>query len=499
MKSKVIKKIVKILLYFCGALLLLFVSLYYAFRSPAVQTWASNRAGGYFSNEWGTTIRVEGVDIEFWKKIVLEGVYVEDQHHDTLLYAKKLKLDIGTFNRASQNIFINDIILQNATVKMRNYKSDSVINFRFLVDAFSSKNTSPASGKKWKIGIGGIALDNIRYAYRDERDTVRMKAINFSDILTNNVSANISNIKFDADTIHCIIKNLSLREKSGFLLREFDAQASVSPVMIKCDELKILSNNSRIIANIIFKFRAFESFIHFNDSVTMKARFNSSNIEMADIAYFTDVLLGIKKKVFLNGDASGKVSDLKGKNILLVIGNGDETSFMGDVSISGLPDINKTYMSFDAKELRTSKMGIEAIPLPPYNEPHFISVPENISLFGMIKFKGNFSGFYNDFVAYGNFNSALGEISTDISLKTDTLGDNAIYGGKFSCTNFNIGKYFSSEKYFGRITMNVNLEGKGLKKENANVTMEGTANDFECNGYNYKKHKCEGKICKKYF
>ena len=200
MKSKVIKKILRILLYFIGALLLLFLTFYFAFRSPGFQTWASNRIAGYFSSQWGTTVRVEGVDIEFWKKIVLEGVYVEDQHRDTLLYAEKLKLDIATFDRDSQNVFISDVILQNATVKLKHYKNDSAFNFQFIADQFSSKDTTHTKKAKWDIGIGGITLDNIRFAYKIERDTSHVKGINFSDLLANSVSAKISDIKFDADT-----------------------------------------------------------------------------------------------------------------------------------------------------------------------------------------------------------------------------------------------------------------------------------------------------------
>src|SRR3990172_4477743 len=229
----------------------------------------------------------------------------------------------------------------------------------------------------------------------------------------------------------------------------------------------------------------------------MKGQISSSNIEMADIAYFTDELYGISKRVFLNGDVSGTVSDLKGKNILLVIG--DETSFMGDFSITGLPDINQTFMSFDAEEFRTSKKGIENIPLPPFNEQYSIVLPENINLLGIMKFKGNFSWFYNDFVAYGKFNTALGNISTDISLKEDTANGKQSYHGKFSCINFNLGKFFASEKYIGTITMNVNVDGKGLKKEDANVSMDGKVNSFECNGYNYQNIDVKGKFAKNIF
>ncbi|MBI4931990.1 MAG: translocation/assembly module TamB domain-containing protein [Bacteroidetes bacterium] len=497
MVSKGIKKGFRILLYILAVLIVLPVSAYFSLQSPGVQTWLTNRIAGYFSNKWGTVVRIDGVDIEFFTKLVLKGVYVEDLHKDTLLYAEKLKADIGIFDRDSSTVFISDLILQNATVKLKKYNGDSVHNFQFIVDEFTSKDTTlPTDSTKWHIGIGGLTLDDIRFAYKIESDTSHLKGINFSDVLVSSVIGKVSDIKFDDDTIRCVVENFSLLEKSGFLLKEFYAKASVSPVDLKVDEFKAFTNNSQVIASIFFKYKTYDDFNDFVNKVKMKAQFKSSNIEMADIAYFSDELYGIKRRVFLNGDVSGKVSDLKGKNILLVIG--DETSFMGNFDMTGLPDINQTFMSFDAKELRTSKKGIEQIPLPPFNENNSIVLPDNISLFGIIKFKGNFSGFYNDFVSYGKFNTALGQISTDISLKQDTSGKTS-YRGKFATKDFNLGKFFDSEKYIGNITMNVNLEGKGLKKTEANLLVEGNVNSLEANGYTYQNINLKGKFARNIF
>ena len=495
--ARKVKKGFRILLYILAVLIVLPVSAYFSLQSPSVQTWLTNRIAGYFSSKWGTEVRISGVDIEFFTKLVLEGVYVEDQHKDTLLYAEKLKADIGLFNRDSSKIFVSDVILQDAVVKIKKYNGESTLNFQFIIDEFASVDTTPSTDSTaWNIGIGGITLENIRFAYKIESDTSCMKGINFSDMLASSVSGKISDIKFDEDTTRCIIERLSLSEKSGFVLKEFYAKASVSSVDMKLDEMKIFSNSSQIIANISFKYKTYDDFNHFIDNVKMKAQFRSSNIEMADVAYFSDQLFGIKKKIFLNGDISGKISDLKGKNILLVIGN--ETSFMGNFDMTGLPDIGQTFMSFDAKELRTSKKGIEEIPLPPFNEAHSIELPPNVSLFGMIKFKGNFSGFINDFVSYGKFNTALGQISTDISMKQDTAGK-TFYHGKFSTRDFNLGRFFESEKYVGKITMNVNLDGKGLKKTEANLLAEGNIISLEANGYNYQNIDLKGKLSRNVF
>lgn len=497
-KSKIIKKAFRFFLWLTSITVFICMVLYLAFLSPAFQTWAVNRIGRYFSDKWNTVVRVEGVDIELWKKIVLEGVYVEDLHHDTLLYAQKIKLDIGTFDADSQKIYIRDVILKNTVINLKQYWGESELNLQFIIDKFSSTDTVPSSDTtQWNIAVGGITLDNIHCTYRIEEDTSSTKAIHFSDVVVTSVIGSIKNITFDADTIHAYIENISLDEKSGFRLREFQTDVSISPSHLKLNRAKISTNNSHITANFLFKYQSYEDFNDFVNKVKIKAQFNSSNIEMADIAYFTEELYGIKKRVFLNGDINGKVSDLKGKNILLVIG--DETSFRGNFTMTGLPDINQTYMSFDAKEFRTSKKGIEEIPMPPFHQNRGIELPENISLFGVIKFKGNFSGFYNDFVAYGNFNTSLGNISTDISMKEDTLLKIFRYKGKFTCTDFNIGKFFESEPYVGKVSMSVNIDGRGLAKEKANVIVEGNASNLQVNGYLYSNIEVKGRFAKNVF
>ncbi|MBK7855982.1 MAG: hypothetical protein IPJ79_14860 [Bacteroidetes bacterium] len=64
-------------------------------KVPSVQTFTVNRITYYLSSELKTKVEIESVNIEFLKKIVVNGIYIEDQKHDTLLYAQALKADIG--------------------------------------------------------------------------------------------------------------------------------------------------------------------------------------------------------------------------------------------------------------------------------------------------------------------------------------------------------------------------------------------------------------------
>ena len=70
--------------------------------------------------------------------------------------------------------------------------------------------------------------------------------------------------------------------------------------------------------------------------------------------------------------------------------------------MTGLPYIEDTYMDIQADAIQTNQQDIASIPLPPFNENHTVDVPDNLKELGEVVFKGKFTGFFSDFVAYGN-------------------------------------------------------------------------------------------------
>src|SRR5688572_9294605 len=111
---KFIKITLKTILIVVVSLLILAGSGYFLLRTPSVQTWLTQRIAGYLSYKLNAKVEVQGVDVEFVKKLVLEGFYVEDQHQDTLLYAGKLKADIRSFLLDSHLVDMNIVELHEA-------------------------------------------------------------------------------------------------------------------------------------------------------------------------------------------------------------------------------------------------------------------------------------------------------------------------------------------------------------------------------------------------
>jgi translocation and assembly module TamB len=83
-------------------------------RAPRIQTWIAHRVAASLSEKLKTRVEVGGVDFEFVKTLVLEDIFIGDRHQDTVLYSRKLKVDIGYLGLSDQWLLINDLSLVNA-------------------------------------------------------------------------------------------------------------------------------------------------------------------------------------------------------------------------------------------------------------------------------------------------------------------------------------------------------------------------------------------------
>ena len=86
---------------------------YAALRSPYVQTRITQRIADYLSGELNTTITVNGVDIGFFNRLIIEGLYVEDQQGDTLGNIQRLHIGVKSLNIEKHKILIDRLTLDS--------------------------------------------------------------------------------------------------------------------------------------------------------------------------------------------------------------------------------------------------------------------------------------------------------------------------------------------------------------------------------------------------
>lgn len=495
---KTIKKAFKITGYFLLALILLLVGFALLLKLPSVQTFTVNRITSYLSSELNARVEIEGVNIEFLKKVVLKGIYIEDQKSDTLLYAQTIKADIGLWSlfKKDKLLSIKNIELDNGNIELKRYKDVKGLNFKFIADYFSSGNKSTDSAK-FDFNIDAIVINNTRFSYTDLRWSDYTRSIDWEDLRIVNLNAQLSDLKFDADTVLFTADNLSFKEYKGFVVNEMKSSAvKIGPGLWDFRDLKITTPYSDVDGKLTFNFDSIEQFDDFEHQVRMKSEFKPSKLSSNDLQYFAEELFGLDQKIELAGKIRGTVASLKGKEISLKFGTVSE--FKGDIGLTGLPNVEETFMNLKIDKLITSKSDIETIKNFPFDSSGFIQLPENLSRLGKISFNGMFTGFYNDFVAYGNINTAIGYLSTDVNLKFNPDLQKSSYSGKLVANNFDFGKFWNNN-IIGLATFDAKISGTGFQSSKVAATLDGNISSIVLNNYVYHNIKLDGDVARKLF
>ncbi len=513
----------------------------------------------------------------------LQGLLVEDQQQDTLVYAGEATVRITDWFFFKNNIDLKYIGLDNALVNM--YRKDSVWNYQFLIDYFSSPSSSDQKTGGAQLNLHKVELKNILFVQKDDWvgksmtvalssfdldarnvnmanktiDITSLKVVNPYVSLSNYagtrpadykkpavaeatkdptidsllkwnaagwvinansltiqngtfkndrqtidpaypyfdgrhiefsmINSQFHSIKWEKDTIRAQL-SLQAKERSGFTVKNMEASVKVTPQEMAFANLEIKTNNSIIRDYFRMSYDDFDDMNDFIHAVRMQGRFKDTHIDSDDIAFFAPALEDWNKNIELTGVVRGYVDDLVGEN--LVVQAGKNTLLNGHISMTGLPDINKTFIDFTANDFKTNYA--DAVTLIPAIRQ--VTVPDLRKL-QYLHFKGNFTGFIRDFVTFGTIQTNLGAITTDLNMK---LPANLppVYSGTLSTPSFRLGQ-FINDSSLGIVSVTGTLKGSGINFKERNTSIDGKINFVDYKDYRYHNISLNGQLDKKQF
>ncbi|MCF8463276.1 MAG: translocation/assembly module TamB domain-containing protein [Flavobacteriales bacterium] len=468
---------------------------YIALRSPKVQTRLTQYIATYLSEELNTEVSVKGVDIGFFNRLILEGLYVQDLKGDTLAYLSDLHLGLKSVSLEKHEVKFNKVRIDDLKFYLHKYEGDEKLSIQFLLDYFAvPKDTT--KGPTWGLTSTALELRNASFQLRNHYSESTSIGIDYKDLDVRNINLLISEIKIDVDTIFGNVERINCRENRGFFLKDFKGIVKVSPSELKVDDLVIQTASSDLSLDLHYTYRDWSDYLTFIDSVRMDYTFRESVINFKDISFFAPALTGLSEVLKISGRVYGPVSRMNARNLKLSYGN--STMLEGDLDLDGLPDIRETFLHFNLKRFKTRYSDLIKIPIPPFENGKHLQVPANISNLGELDFKGTFTGFVNDFVANGKLITSIGQLRTDISLKQNEKTGQLAYNGELQSIGFDIGKFLEDER-LGKVTLSAKVTGSGITKEEINAVLVGNVNSAELIGYDYKKIEVNGEFARSMF
>ena len=152
---------------------MLIVVLWILLQTSFFQNFIVSQVTKRLSKNLNTTVSIKHINLELFDKMSMEGMLILDHKKDTLLYAGAAKVNITDWFFFRDNITLKYIGLDDAYVNM--YRTDSVWNYQFLVDYFSSpKKKQDTSKNVIHLDLKTVHFKNIRFWQKDGWKGVNM-------------------------------------------------------------------------------------------------------------------------------------------------------------------------------------------------------------------------------------------------------------------------------------------------------------------------------------
>ncbi len=555
--------------------------LYGLLQLSGVQTWLVKKIANNLSEQLETKVTLKKVDFRFFDKLLLKELMVEDRKKDTLLFAGTASVNITDWFFLKDTITLNNVGLEDAIVNMN--RTDSVWNYKFLLDYFASPSTGKKKKNAFQIDIRQVHLKNIRFNqidkwvgqnmvaslqkldvamdkldldgkkilikdiylekpifFQNSYDGNKPKVTNLTTIMAqipvvsafkwnksgwvvkleklqvfdgtfnndkfterlpypgrfdgqhtsfSSINGSLTNIVFLNDTLNADV-DLKAKERSGLDIKKMSTHLKFSPELMEFKDLDLQTNKSKLGNYYSMQYNSFnKDMSSFVNSVTLQANFKDAVLSTDDLAFFAPTMAGMKRIFYIDGEGKGTVSNFTARNMKLRTGN---SLFDGNIAIRGLPDINTSFIDLRANLLQTNYS--ELITIIPSLKT--VKKPA-LSKLGNIKYKGNFTGFLNDFVAFGNIETGLGNITADLNMKLPA-GGQPTYSGKLQTGGFNLGQ-FLNDPNLGMVALNGTVKGRNFNLDKLAANFNGNIQRLDYGGYNYRNITLNGDFKNKVF
>ncbi|GAA4428150.1 translocation/assembly module TamB domain-containing protein [Pontibacter saemangeumensis] len=488
------KAVLKIALGLFLFLLLVFAVVFVAIRFPGVQTKVAQQVAAYLSDKVGHEVTIGRVDIEFFSNVVLEQVKVLDYRDNELISIGRAEAEIDAFSIFDPNtLSIDRLQLVRPHANLAIYEGADTLNLsRFLQaigDLFVKDTTKPARAP-FNFELNELVIQEGRFTYDDFNKARTDYGMDYAHMTLDEISGSFSELQLE-DTLKVHVTDLTATEtRSNTQLHNLDTRMTYAPTFWEFDELNLQLNESNLQDYLRFDYNRFGDFSYFIDSVTVTGKLQDSRLYSKDIATFATSIRDYDENLVINNlDLKGKVKNFSATDV--DIAYGDNTHIVGSINADGLPNFKETFAN-----LRLKPSSINARDLKQFLPKDAYATAARL---GTVSLEGRFLGFYNDFVANGDFKTALGNVQSDINLKIDDNTRASSYKGYVNTNGFNIGKLLNVEDQIRRISMSGQLEGTGFTLQDANLKLNATIKQVQLLDYNYQNIKANGTLRRQVF
>lgn len=467
---------------------------------PYIQRSITNFATTELSNRLHVPVQIEHIDIEWFNRLVLEGVSLVDEEGSSLFEANHIAAGFEVLPLFQGKFVFTTVRLFGFDISLKKKTPHDKLNLQFIIDAFSSTDSLQKSPNV-DLRFNSILIRRGNFSYHVASEHQTPGKFNPSHVNIHNLSANISLKAFNKDSLNANIKKMSLTETSGFSLEKLSMNivGNHDSAFIDNFQIKLPQTNLNIDRATI-ALVGIDSIPALINNAPIALRIAPSQICLRDLTAFVPAFANFRDTIELSAEATGYINNIDLKHLTLDYSN--KMLFSGKMEMRGITNPEETYVYGQIKEMFITSDGLSGM-VNNFSE-NTIILPEPIHNLGTLHFTGEISGFFDNLVAFGRFSSDIGSINTDVIVGKNPEKNIGTYiKGHVSTTGLMIDKLFPEGNPYGNTRFNIQLDASRPVNGRFAGNIQAQIDEIEFKKYiynnillsgNFKENAFDGKI-----
>ena len=470
-----------------GLLLVAYLSILLLLNFSPANKWLTKQIETALEEKLQTELNINRVEVSLFDRVVLHDVLLYDQKGKEMLSADLLSVKVNLSSIINKKMVFRTISVLDSNIRLYKENKTAKPNFQFVIDAFKPKDRKEPAKLDLKINSLVVRRTNISYDQLDKPQTPGL--INFAHINARDLDASISLKHLTRDSLNMRVRSLSLKEQSGFDLRNLQMGVALNRTKVKLENLDLILPKSSFKMNEFIAYYKGNTIAERIKNIRWSGKLRNVILATEDIACFYAPLKGVKQTLYLDADCRINPKEIYFTNIKFSNHN-KSVSLQSDLKIDlfqrklvnvycGLNQlqVNKQGIGFIKDMITKFKPKAKFLNLPLWN------TVENVSAKGKLGYKKN-AGNFAQLALVTN----LGSVDTDLQWK----GVN--FQGKASADKLDLAGLLSNKKLPANLTASVDGVFDISAKNNPFINAKVDIKQVDLNKYVLRDLTAQGSI-----
>lgn len=401
------------------------------------------------------------------------------------------KVNLGNLFARGEKLYLSGEKLHLKSLEVKKTVADITLIKNNTSQKISNTNHK-SEPNNWQVLIEKVIFDQNNIKFSDQNTIVQNKGIDFNNLNINKLSLNAERLNYSQNNISGWVYSGSFKEKSGFELQSLQTDFAYTNKKAFLKKLLLKTPQTIIRDELILGYDSFAELQNNIGNVSINASLKNSQIGFKDILLIMPEYAkgppfkGNEVSVLkINGAISGKINNLQIANA--IVSGLDKAKLIVSGNIIGLPYTEKLALNLNVNELSITKNDLLKL-IPKESIPNTFELPERVFVVGKI------NGKPENLSLDTQIKTDLGNATFKGKLVNITADKNEQYNGNISFENFEMGKFLKKTNQIGKLSIIGKIKGVGFDPKTLNASFDGTIQQAEYKGYNYKNAKIDGSL-----